>query len=295
MKLNLQIELTNQCNFRCRYCPHSLYGETLTPGGNRFTRPLGSMSPSLFKKATREAMCCAEHVSLGFFGEQLLHPRFSEFILSVPRERPFSLFLNTNWSLATEDMLDALRRFDVVRISLDAADKETWERLCPGGVVRDNRGIPGNGRYETLTEKIRWWLSLEDRPKTWIVCVRKQGNEGEDEIVRMWKPLLRKGDCLVTKAMLTYGGVMRDPTMKPHACDVHQGGRFTVGWDGTCSPCNLDVNLELSVGNLNTQSVEEIVSSERWTDVMEDIKARRGICANCFDAGNHSQRFYHGE
>lgn len=293
MNLNIGIELTNNCNFRCRYCPHSLYQQSSTPSGNRFTREMGFMSPELFHKAIQESTKWAQNVSLGFFGEQLLHPQFKELILSVPKRRPFIFVLNSNWSLVTEDMLDALRCFGSVRISLDAADKETWEASCPGGPVKDLDGTLRHDRYEALVEKVRWWLGLKERPRTWLICVRQRGID-EKKLVDTWKPLLRKGDTLITKAMLTYGGVMRDPSMKNHACDVHKENRLIIGYNGVCSPCNLDVNLELEVGNLNTQTIGEIVKSEKWRDVLVEVKAKRGICANCFDGGNHSQTFYRG-
>ena len=98
---------------------------------------------------------------------------------------------------------------------------------------------------------------------------------------------LKKGDVLVTKAMLSFGGVVLDPYMIKRDCNVVREQRFVVAWDGRCTPCSLDGNLAMAAGDLNTQSVKEIIWSPAWGQALRDITQRAGICANCFDAQNY--------
>lgn len=83
------------------------------------------------------------------------------------------------------------------------------------------------------------------------------------------------------------GGVMADRIMSRYPCTIPREKRLVIGYDGTCSPCNLDVNLALNVGNLNdVDDMAEIVRSRKYKEVMRGIRRRQGICQNCFDANN---------
>jgi sulfatase maturation enzyme AslB (radical SAM superfamily) len=252
------------------------------------------MPDALFHKAINSAHEHAMSLTIGFFGEQLLHKNFDALIQSVPRkDRKFVFILNTNWSRITEESLDTLRMFNSVRISIDSTDADKWESLCPGGPVLDHKGKVTGGRYQMLMDKIKWWLKIPQRPPTMLIFVTQDDNKAEAKAFgESWIPHLRKGDQAVTKTIITYGGVMLDPYMSNHGCTVAQGNRFTIAWDGRCTPCNLDVNLAMATHNLNTHSVPEIINSPEWKTQLDNIKAKRGICANCFDAQNHGQTFY---
>ena len=292
------IELTNHCNFRCVSCPHSLYGCQETPSGNVFDRPKGFMAPTLFRKTVAEARTWASDYAIGFFGEQLLHPQFNELVREIPAraQRSFHLTLNSNWSLVTEQHLEALDRFDCIRISLDSPTKEGWETLCPGGVVLDKHGGAGPDRYETLVEKIEWYLAVPNRPRVHLICVLQEANKHDAKaLVAKWLPKLQRWDKIVTKSILSFGGIMRDGYMRDNPCRVAREKRFVVAWDGRCSPCSLDVNLAMAAGDLRSQSVQEIVEGRRWRRALGNITQRRGICSNCFDAQNHGARSYRGK
>lgn len=284
------VELTNHCNFRCVYCPHSLYGQSDTPSGSVFNRPKSFMALDLFRKSIREAQRWARVYSLGFFGEQQMHPQFDQLIREVParQDRKFQFTLNTNFSLVTEETVETLKHFDRVRISFDATTKEMWEALCPGSALLMKDGVKGQGRYETLVEKTKWYLSLKNRPSVYLIYVRQHANAGDDRIfLKHWRPRIRKGDALLTKSILTFGGVMHDKVMKRRPCRVPSENRFVVAWDGRCTPCSLDVNIAMEAGNLTDSSVGKIVNSKRWADRLQGIRDRVGICANCFDGQNH--------
>jgi len=250
------------------------------------------MPPELFQKSIEEAQRWAKQVTIGFFGEPTMNPNFNELIKSIPskKDRKFTLALNTNWSLATKKNLEALNCFDQIRISIDASTKEMWEALCPGSDLLTKDGVKGSGRYETLIEKIKWFLKLSNRPPVLLIFVRQQAN-AEDEAIfrREWTQYLSKKDILLSKAMLTFGGVMLEPTMKRNTCRVADETRFVVAWDGRCTPCSLDVNIAMEAGNLYTQTLEEIVASPQWAKRIQGIRDRIGICANCFDGQNYGK------
>jgi sulfatase maturation enzyme AslB (radical SAM superfamily) len=291
--VRMQIEMTNNCNFKCVYCPHALYGEP-GPSGNTFDRPKGYMDEALWNKAIAEAQKHAKSVTMGFFGEQLLHPQFIAWVAAIPKRRNFRLILNSNWALVTKKHLPALLNFDMMRISLDSTDPKQWDALCPGGPVFDENGKKGDvSRLEALVAKTEWWLAIKNRPKTNLIFVTQDENkDGVVRFVEKWKRRLAGQDRVIAKSMLTYGGVMFDPYMTENKCNVASENRLTVAWDGRITPCNLDVNVAMATLNLNTHTMAEILDSPDWKATLQGIRDRVGICANCFDAQNHSQRIY---
>jgi hypothetical protein len=107
-------ELTNHCNFRCVYCPHSVYQKD-SVGGNRFDRQKGYMSDELWGLVVENAAKYASYVGLGFFGEPLLHPRFWQYVKMIPKQRRYAFDLFTNWSLVTRENMEAMIALPALR------------------------------------------------------------------------------------------------------------------------------------------------------------------------------------
>jgi radical SAM protein with 4Fe4S-binding SPASM domain len=288
--LVLQPEFTNHCNFKCILCPQHIY-KNGTQSGNTFDREKGFMSQELFDLFVINANKYAEAVLIGYFGEPLLHPRFNEFIESFPKQRNYTIGLYTNWSLFSKKNIEAIKMCDRIFISLDASYPELWNKLCPGGHVLDLDGNPCVNRYETICKKIEYWLNLSGHSCTQIVYVTSSYNEHDvKNFVKQWKPKLKYRDEILTKSVLSYGGVINDVHMRKNTCNIVNEKRFTVSWNGDCTPCNLDVNVGLHVGNLNeVKDIQTIIGSDKYKKRMENIKQHKGICSNCFDANNWTE------
>jgi MoaA/NifB/PqqE/SkfB family radical SAM enzyme len=256
------------------------------------------MSDELFNLVLENAKKYAQSVQIGFFGEPLLHPKFENYIKSFPINRSYTLELNTNWSLVTKKNLDTLRHFDCVIISLDASYPALWEKLCPGAPVLDLNGVPCQDRYNTITDKIEYWLSLPGHAPTRITYVVSSINEHDKKnFVKKWRSKLGPHDHILTKSVLSYGGVMKDSHMKKNSCEVVSQYWFTIAWNGDCSPCNLDVNIELNGGNLlEVRDMKKITEGDKWKQITSKIRQKSGICSNCFDANNWTEnKVYYGE
>ena len=293
-RFQISVEFTNNCNFRCKFCPHSLYKKE-TPSGNWFNRPKGFISRELFELVLWNAERYAREVVIGFFGEPMVHPHFQQFINSFPEKRRYKVNLNTNWSLITAETMNSLKKLDQVRISIDASQAEIWERLCPGGSVLDLDGNPSQNRYAVLVEKIEYWLSLPEHPQTHLVYVVSSVNKDDKEqFLEQWLPKMTPKDYIVTKTVISFGGVMYDDYMSNWPCRVIDERRIVIGWDGRCSPCNLDVNLALFVGSLlELKDIRKISKSRCYLEILQDIRQKNGICANCFDANNRVESQFH--
>ena len=296
-KFTIQPEFTNNCNFRCRFCPHSVYRKK-SESGNQFNREKGYMSDELFHLFLENAEKYAKCVQIGFFGEPLLHPKFEDYIKLFHTNRRYRLELNTNWSLVTPKKMATLKRLDSVIISLDASHSALWEKLCPGAPVLNLDGVPSRDRYNIITEKIEYWLSLPDHAPSRLVYVVSSINEHDrNNFVKNWYPKLGPQDYILTKSVLSYGGVMKDSHMKKNNCKIDCQYWFTIAWNGDCSPCNLDVNIELNVGNLlEERDMKRIIEGDKWKQIMSKIRQKSGICLNCFDGNNWAEnKYYYGK
>lgn len=289
-KLQASVELTNYCNMRCRFCPHSVYKKGTSPTGNLYNRPQGYMSDETFELVLRNAKYLRE-VVLGFFGEQTMHPKFAQYAQRLRAAGNYRMVLNTNWSYVTAANMQGLKQFDLVRISIDASYADLYEELCPGGAFLDLDGGTAKDRYTTLVKKIEHWLTLPGHPETWLIYVMSSVNEHDKaRFVAQWLPKTPRRDSVVTKRVISYGGVMGDRRMAKHPCRIPDQRRLVIAWNGDVSPCNLDVNMELRAGSLAAEpDLHKLLAATPWQSRLRSIRGRAGICANCFDSNNHTE------
>lgn len=297
-RLRVSIELTNICNFSCPFCPQA-YKKDEQPGGSPYDRRQGRMSDEVFARALDECQRVADTVELGFFGEQTLHPRYADFIRRMS-ERSFKIELNTNISFLTDDMMDAWveAKVDMVRLSLDAVTPEVFDRARPGQ-VRDLEGqvVPEERRLDALHEKVERWLERPDHRPTRIVFVKSSWNQGErDLFLDHWRPRLGRNDYVLMKQVLSYGGKTADRGIQPVGnCNVWDMRFLMVDWQGNLSPCNLDTNMDLKLGNVMDDSIEAIYHGPIATRLRGLTGCGRDItpCSTCADGNNWSANEVH--
>lgn len=93
MRIN-NVEVTNHCNMKCRYCPHP-----------KMTRKKGFMSQETYEKVLDKQEL--DYMELHNFGEPLLHEKIYNFI-RMAKARGYKTQLSTNGTLLTEDVMDNL-------------------------------------------------------------------------------------------------------------------------------------------------------------------------------------------
>lgn len=119
----LQLEVTNRCNMRCPMCPR-----------NNMTRPHVDMDMDLFKKIIDESHPWAEIAILHLLGEPLLNPQLPDMIRYCA-EHGVRTVLSTNVSVLTDKIGRGIVEsgLDVMMISMDGDEPETYETLRKGG------------------------------------------------------------------------------------------------------------------------------------------------------------------
>ncbi len=293
-RLRVSIELTNICNFTCPFCPQAYKHDGATPLGAPYDRRQGRMSRDVFDRALAECKRVADTVELGFFGEQTLHPQYLDFVRAM-RSRNFVLEVSTNVSYVTREMMDAWidARVDLVRFSLDAVTPGVFNVARPGK-VKDFAGriVGEDERMKAVNDKVRYWLALPEHRPTRLVVVKSSYNEGEREkFLAQWQPCLGVDDRILLKQVLSYGGKIADPKVVAHRCNVWEIRYLMIDWRGVVSPCNLDTNMDLALGNVMSASIDSIYhgalaqSLRKRTGCLKDLTP----CRTCVDGNNWSQ------
>ncbi|MBN1674477.1 MAG: radical SAM protein [Kiritimatiellae bacterium] len=286
----MQVELTNHCNYRCRFCPQSRWRQQAS--GAPYNRAKGYMDFDLYRRIIDEANQVALGVNFSFFGEPMMHPRFLDCMEYLNGRNPaLRVVMNTNLSLATQEIFTKLIeiRLDNLRLSIDAATPETYETVRPGGRPVDlaGREVDGN-RFEAVCRKAEWWFSLcEHTPTRHVFTVNSCNRHEVKAFVERWLPLLGENDAVLTKSVLSYGGKVFDDLVRPNPCNVWDAGGLTVDWAGNVSPCNLDTNMDLAIGNVEQSTLKTLRESPRYRELRRaSNKGDIAACWACVDAND---------
>lgn len=281
MKLNpsrikVGLELTSKCNLRCGMCPLPV-----------LRRPYEDMAWPMVEKAEREIHGAGLKLKwLHEMGEPLLYARIDDAIRLFPEAS-----LSTNGLVLTEEigaklLASPLKR---IRICVDSINPEVYPQLRTGGdfdklvvltkaFLEQAKGHPIRIEIQkmrsrlTLTETVDDFRNLFDLKKYKNARVIEKTCEALD----------------VNEETDLHG--------KFYGCV--QGAFFTwvvIFADGRVTHCCYDAHGDQVLGDLKTQTLDEILDGPRFA-IMQDAFARRDFtnlprCAECFKHGGESNAF----
>lgn len=296
---SVQIELTNHCNYRCAFCPQAYY-KNKDYTGTPFDRKKGYMEFDLFKRVVNQCKQYAQEINFSFFGEPTLHPRYFEYIRWLKNRGDLRVVFNTNLSMVTMETFNLWNeiKVDQCRFSVDADSAETYELVRPGGKIKQLGGQwdERRPRWWTVVCKMIHWFDTPHRPTRHVYVVCEKNKHEVESYVRRWAPVLGPNDEIVVKNVLTYGGVINPKTpgfdkfCHSNPCNVWSQPSLTVDWQGNVTPCNLDVNMGLTIGNIKDKSLKELYRGPEWERIKKlSIKREISPCKTCIDANNWTQ------
>jgi MoaA/NifB/PqqE/SkfB family radical SAM enzyme len=120
----IQLELTNHCNFSCRYCHRGV-----------MNREIGTIEFELLQKIVTEISMHRNSVlKIVGLGEPSLYPRCDEFMRSL-RDRSINCVFYTNGSLLQLFKHDQILAWQIPHlvISIDGIDRQSYEHQRVGG------------------------------------------------------------------------------------------------------------------------------------------------------------------
>lgn len=262
------VEISNLCNLSCKFCP----------GTKRQGR---RMTESEFAAILPKLRPYTDYLYFHLMGEPLCHPHLGRF-LELAGEQGFRVILTTNGTLLKkqQEMLLSAPGLHKVNISLHAFEANdlsaTFEEYLDGcfayGKAAEGKKLTvfrlwNQGGADQMNEEILRKLH-EVFPGAWA----------------QERPGIRIGD----KVYLEHGDKFDWPDLSAPEGEVHfcYGLRDQLGvlCDGSVVPCCLDHEGDLTLGNLFTDSMEEILASPRAKAIYDGFskgEAVENLCRRC--------------
>ncbi len=274
MYSKVYVEITNICNMNCSFC----HGHSRKPR---------SMTKEEFSLVLDKLEDHTKYVYYHLMGEPLTHPQLPEF-LKMSRERGFRSIITTNGTLlkkrGDELISSGLHKVSISIHSFEDgsdAEYETYIKEVSGFALKAaeagvivvfrlwNRGYDG-GRNETAIRLLQLELQGEWSENARSIKIRD-------------------------RVYLEYGDRFGWPDMEAPV----QGKRFFcyglrdhfgVLCDGSIVPCCLDSEGTMTLGNIFTDDIIEVLTSPRSEAIVKGFdqgKASEELCRRC----EYAQRF----
>ena len=269
------LEIGNVCNLKCSFCP----------GTRRKPR---QMTVEEFSLAAGKLRAYTDYLYFHLMGEPLLHPQLEK-LLETAGDMAYKVIITTNGILLGKrgDVLLESGAVHKVNISLQSFEANQ-----------------GGGLEEYISSCAAFAAKASEQGK--ICVLRLWNNNGLDSLNETIKEILSRGFPqpwtesrmslrLAERVYLEPGDKFDWPDMEASAETAPSfcyGLRDQIGVlsDGTVVPCCLDHEGDIALGNIFTQSMEEILASPRATALYEGFTRRRAVEKLCQSCG-YASRF----
>ena len=295
LPMGMFIEPTNQCNFKCRFCPESFDDYTEKVGGR------AHMSFELFERVVAQIKELGRLKVLRFYmlGEPLLHPDLVRMIkLAVDAGITDRTELTTNATALTADKSRALLEsgLDYLRVSIYAANQERNERVTQSKIP-----------IKRIYENVKTFRRLRDEagktaPVLYVKMIDSCSGEENEAFLKMYQPIA--DECVLEKPMNWNGFENRDLLGTAYAGEAEKealGARelypfhkrvcpfpfytAVINANGDVTACCVDWNKKTCVGNVNEATFGEIWRGERAREFrrmhLDGRRHENESCRNC--------------
>ena len=268
MYSKIYVEITNICNMHCSFC-------------HGHKRALRRMTEAEFSTVLDKIEGKTKYVYYHLMGEPLTHPCLPDFI-KMAGERGFKSIITTNGTLlgqrGDELIAAGIHKINLSLHSFEEGGVEKHaeyvrslaafaKKAADAGVIVIfrlwNKGCDGGMNDSSLD------LLREEIPGEWRENTR--GIKMRERIFVDWGERFEWPDISAElKGIKTYCYGMRD--------------QFGILVDGTVVPCCLDSEGAVNLGNIFTNDIDAILSSERAVEIARGFErgfASEELCKRC--------------
>lgn len=268
MYSKVYIEITNQCNRNCSFCPGT-------------SRQPGMMTLEQFTQVAEKLQGITKYLYYHLMGEPLTHPALPDMIRKAT-ELGFKSAITTNGTLLPsrgKAILDA----DVYKVNISVHSFE-------------------EGTVESYINYINGCMEFADEAsKAGTLVVFRLWNKGYDagrnistldlmheRFPGQWREGAR-GIRIQDRLYLEYGERFEWPDLEAqdrgnHVFCYGLRDHFAVLCDGTVVPCCLDHNGDIPLGNIFCENILQILSSPRAKAMVDGFSCRKvpeELCRKC--------------
>lgn len=266
----ITIETTNLCSAHCGICPRE-----------KFEQKPGIMDFELFKKiiddASRYNITTIDSCGFGDpFTDRLFFERCRYIKSKMPEA---AIYASSNcFLMAPGTYDDVIKYIDTLKMSIYGLTKETYEKSHGGNLKFETT-------YSNITGLLEKMKPLGKKPYTiGLLTVTDINRHEMPDWIKFWEPKL---DEVYVWLPHNYGGdksYRKIDHKKQVSCGRPFNGPMYIQVDGTVGVCCFDVNKKIIVGDMKTQTIEEIINSKAYESVRkahQDGKFKSYLCYNC--------------
>ena len=275
-------QVSNICNSSCIHCWFNANPELRTRDGVKY------MASELLCKIVDEISLHADTkplLRITGTGEPFMMQGLTKILSYASGKKGVRVGIITNGSLVTSDrakkLIDA--GVEALEISVDAADKYTYERI--------RRGL----KFETITKNINNMVLYRNKisanTKILVSIVENPKEIDPQAVEAFWRD---RADNVIMRKYLTYGQISEEgyseetylPPDKRVPCP-YPFERMVILASGDVTFCNFDVEDSYYMGNITEQSIEEIWRGpkfEAWRKLVLQCRFEdMPLCDKCND------------
>lgn len=252
----IYIEITNICNLNCEFCPHTKREKTF-------------MTKEEFEEIIKKIKDYTNHIYLHVKGEPLMHKDIDS-ILKISNKYNLNVNITTNARLLKEK-LDIINKNKIRQINISLHS------------------------FDNLDE-IKDLLKVIDNIEDTYISLRLWNNKDNSKILSFLEQHYNKKIELAEKRFTLTDKVYLDKDILFSWPDINENIITTNGTckgakkqlailvDGTIVPCCLDNDGIINLGNIFDNSMEEVLNSKRYKDIVKGFnnnKLVEELCQKC--------------
>jgi hypothetical protein len=262
----VEIEVTNRCNTRCLHCPH-----------DNISRPKGLMGLDTFQILADKILAFGKSKTVDFagMGEPMLNPHLYRFIKYFSGK--IDTYLTTNASLLTppniERLLDA--NLTSIIVSFNGGEVGLYERMMGGLSFKQAEfNLADLVRLTKSKMQVVANVSITVQTENYLKNIKTYLNNMGIRNILFSKCHSRGGHL---KNPLICNTPM--PPLNTDRCDIYANTLF-VAWTGEVLACCQDLDGVAPLGNLITESIENILDRKQLI-LQHGVSYQ--MCRNCND------------
>jgi len=244
----VRIENCTICNYSCKFCPHPTAS---------FTRKKEIMSNDLFKFLLTKVKYEAPQITdctISGFGEPFLDKGIMDKI-AFASSLGYNIHIVTNGVYIFKNTLKEMAdndRIKDIRYSLHTTNSEHYEEITSGKIIEWASVMTNIKHSIKLGINTIITADIIEENKDDVDALIKYW-EGKPVTIEVWKP----------HNWVDWGNYRKVESTKL-TCGRPFNGPLQVQVDGTVNMCCFDYNGKLEIGDLKTQSLNEIFNSDEY-------------------------------
>ena len=285
--LHVQIELTNRCNFQCKFCGIKHYRTNDDMPLDDVKRILDDIKRAKFSGGN------VYMISFNGLGEPLLSPDLIEAIRYAKERFPFVGFVTNGYRLdrkMTEELLSV--GVDYISVSLNAIDANVYTEFQGYGLKDPEKAM------NTVIENVKYFLRRRDEEglKTEVripYCLTKKSKEHLKEFTEYWRATGRE---LIIHTIRLLEFEEAGKNVHYTRCE-HLTENFLVFANGDIGFCCCNHTRAGIIGNIYKDELQTLFEGEVYKKIVADNDKGdyRNLPAACRICENHRTEGFMGD